>query len=363
MKILQIITSLHTGGAEKLIVDMVPMYRERGYDVDVLLLNGEETPFRRELENKQIKIYDLGKGSVYNPLKLLKMLPYLRQYDIVHTHNTAAQLFAAIGSVLCSVVLVTTEHNTSNRRRAWKWYVPIDRWMYRRYSTVICISDKAKENLTAYLGKKDAGNIVTIYNGVDCTKYHNALPHPELHGKDKVVITMVAGFRYQKDQDTLIRAMVHLPENYELWLIGDGERRTALEYLAKQERISQRVCFWGIRDDIPEMLKTSDIIVMSSHFEGLSLSSIEGMSAGKPFIASNVDGLREITDGAGLLFPHKDDKTLAQTILHLATDKEYYNTVAQRCMERASQYNISKTVNAYLDIYKSLKNKSRFKNC
>ena len=352
MKILQVITSLRTGGAEKLIVDMVPRYMEHGYDVDVLLFDGERTPFREELERQGVKVFDLGRGSVYNPLKLFRLLPFLRRYDIVHTHNTAAQLFAAVGSVLCPVALVTTEHTTSNRRRAWKWYVPVDRWMYGRYRKVICISDKAKENLAAYLGHDK--NVITIYNGVDCSKYNMAKPYQDLRESGKVIVTMVAGFRYQKDQDTLIKAVARLPENYELWLIGDGERRQVLENLAIEKGVSDRVRFWGIRNDIPEMLKTSDIIVMSSHFEGLSLSSIEGMSVGHPFVASDVDGLHEITEGAGVLFPHGDDKTLADIIFRLANDKEYYRQVADRCLERASRYDIKNTVDAYLQVYDAI---------
>ena len=153
MRILQVITSLHIGGAEKLIVDMVPLYQELGYQVDVLLFDGTETPFKRQLQDKGVTIYELGKGgSVYNPLYIFRLIPFLRKYDIVHTHNTACQLFAAIGSVLCSVVLVTTEHNTSNRRRDWKCYKLLDKWMYSRYRSIICISDKAHENLCHYLG-------------------------------------------------------------------------------------------------------------------------------------------------------------------------------------------------------------------
>ena len=102
MRILQVITSLHIGGAEKLIVDMVPLYQELGYQVDVLLFDGTETPFKRQVRAKGVTIYELGKGgSVYNPLYIFKLIPFLRKYDIVHTHNTACQLFAAIGSVLC----------------------------------------------------------------------------------------------------------------------------------------------------------------------------------------------------------------------------------------------------------------------
>ena len=353
MKILQVITSLHTGGAEKLIVDMVPLYISQGLQVDVLLFDGTDTPFKKQLLEKGVKVYELQKGgTVYSPINLFKLVPFLRKYDIVHTHNTACQLFAAVGSVLCSVVLVTTEHTTSNRRRGWKWYRFVDRWMYSRYRRIVCISDKAYENLLSYLGKVD--NVSTIYNGIDCMRFMQAKAYENLREAGKTIVTMVAGFRYQKDQDTLIRAIAHLPENVKLWLIGDGERRPQLEQLACEQGIEKRVRFWGIRSDIPEMLKTSDIIVMSSHFEGLSLSSIEGMSVGKPFIASDVDGLHEITKGAGILFPHGDDKILAEAISRLMMDKAYQEKVASRCWERACRYDINATVDAYIGIYKKL---------
>ena len=352
MRILQVITSLHIGGAEKLIVDMVPLYQELGYQVDVLLFDGTETPFKMQLQDKGVTIYELGKGgSVYNPLYIFRLIPFLRKYDIVHTHNTACQLFAAIGSVLCSVVLVTTEHSTSNRRRDWKCYKLLDKWMYSRYRSIICISDKAHENLCHYLGTSKS--IKTIYNGIDLMRFQEVQADASFRN-GKTVVTMVAGFRYQKDQDTLIKAFQYLPtEQYELWLVGDGERRSTLEDLVSRLGILENVRFWGIRSDIPVLLKSSDIIVMSSHFEGLSLSSIEGMAVDRPFIASDVDGLHEITKNAGILFPHGDAKALANIILRLK-EEPYYRQIADRCQQRASKYDIRKTVTAYLEIYKQL---------
>lgn len=356
MKILHVITSLRTGGAEKLMVDLLSRLRDKGLDVELLVLDGTETPFRREIEASGIKVYDLGiGGSVYSPIRLFKLIPYLRKYDIVHTHNTAPQLFAAIGSVLCSVVLCTTEHNTSNRRRCWTWYAPIDRWMYNRYRKVICISQKAEENLRKYL-KHCKSDICTINNGVDIAKYCGALPSDELDriapGGRKII--MVAGFRWEKDQDTLIKAFKYLPENFHLFLVGDGVRRKELESLIATENLTTRVHLLGIRTDVPQLLHAADYVVMSSHFEGLSLSSVEGMSVGKSFLASDVDGLREVVKGAGVLFPHKDAKTLADEILKLEEDSHYYSTVAARCYRRANEFDISRMVENYSEIYKSL---------
>lgn len=357
MKILQVITSMYIGGAEKLITEMSPLLRNKGHQVDVLLFNGTKTAFKQKLLDNGICVYEFGNGgSIYNPLYIFKLIPFLKRYDIVHTHNTAPQLFAAIGSVLCSVLLVTTEHNTANRRRSWRWYRLIDRWMYNRYQSVICISDAAKSNLIKYLGHYNT-DITTIYNGVNIRNFIDAKAETTFkqQAEGKSVVIMVAGFRYQKDQDTLIEAFKYLPKDkYELWLVGDGERRATLEQLVDEKNLKGNVRFLGLRNDIPQILKAADIVVMSSHFEGLSLSSIEGMAVGKPFIASDVDGLREITAGTGILFPHGDSKQLAKEIEHLMEDENYYNQIAERCLERAKEYDISKMIDGYDKIYSEL---------
>lgn len=351
------ITSLRTGGAEKLMVDLLPRLRSRGHDVELLVFDGTDTPFRRELEAAGIRIHDLGKGgSVYSPLRLLRLIPFLRRYDVVHTHNTAPQLFAAIGNLVHGTCrLCTTEHNTSNRRRKWKWFAAIDRLMYSRYRSVVCISAKAEENLRAFIGGSSA-EICTIDNGVDITRYASAEASGELErrapGSRKIV--MVAGFREQKDQDTLIRAMKHLPDSFHLFLVGDGERRGVLEALAGAEGLTGRVHFLGVRTDVAELLNAADYVVMSSHYEGLSLSSVEGMSVGKPFLASDVDGLREVVKGAGVLFPHGDAEALAGEIMKLDADGELYRCVASDCRARAARYDISRMVEGYLKVYKSL---------
>lgn len=93
---------------------------------------------------------------------------------------------------------------------------------------------------------------------------------------------------------------------------------------------------------------------MSSHIEGFGLAAVEGMSVGKPFIASDVDGLNDVIRGAGLLFRHGDDKQLAELITPLINDKELYNKAANQCLERAKQYDISKMVDGYMAVYEQI---------
>lgn len=353
MKILHVITSLQTGGAEKLMVDLLPRLRDKGNQVDLCVFNGVHTPFYEQLKNAGIRVIPFSaRGSVYNPLHIYRLWKLMRKYDIVHTHNTSPQMFAAIASVLCSVVLVTTEHTTSNRRRRWKWYACVDKWMYSRYQKVICISNQAETNLREYIKSKHE-RICTIFNGVDVNRFMNATPSESIANdyKGKKLTAMVAGFRWEKDQDTLINAFQYLPEDYHLLLVGDGVRRPECETLTKNSGVADRVHFLGLRSDVPNILKAVDVVVMSSHFEGLSLSNVEGMASGNPFVASDVDGIREVTKGYGILFPHGDSKALADIIQHLCTDSNYANEVAAKCRERAMQYDIQKMVENYNNEY------------
>ena len=367
MKILQVVTSLEMGGAEVLIVNMIPRLQSLGHIVNLCVFNGVETPLMQKLrrESPQTKIYALGRG-VYNPLYILKLIKIMRGYDIVHTHNSSPQLFAAVAKVLCSVELVSTEHTTSDRKRDWKWYAPIEGWMYGQYAHVACISKVAEKKLREYIGGRwldKSSNryhrISTINNGIDVKSISEATPDAELLSlkEHRKAILMVAGFREAKDQDTVVKALSLLDRNeFEVWFAGIGVRQNIVKHLADTLGIGGRVRFLGLRTDIPNVLRAADMIVMSSHWEGLSLSNIEGMSAHKPFIASKVNGLREVTEGYGLLFPHEDAKTLAEEIRHLATDDTYYNELAIRCYERASNFDISTTVSEYNAVYQNVLN-------
>lgn len=357
MRILQVITSLQIGGAEKLVTDMVPLMQREGHTVDVLIFNGVDTPLKKQLHAQGVRVLSLGySGSVYNPKFIFQLIPIIKRYDIVHTHNTACQYFVAIAKYIAFANksnLVTTEHSTNNRRRKIVGFKCFDKWMYHQYDAIVSISDKAKENLMGVLNNRYP--IYTIYNGIDIQKFISATPIDRKNsphtGGDDIVISMVAGFRIEKDQDTLVRAMTLLPDNYKLWLVGDGIRRSELEGLVNSLKLNKKVVFCGIRSDIPQILKSSDIVVMSSHWEGLSLSSLEGMSVGKPFVASDVDGLHETVNGYGLLFPHGDYNYLANIILNLIHDKDYYKKVSDACFNRAQEFDIKNTVRHYLDLY------------
>ncbi len=347
MRILHVITSLRTGGAERLMVDMLPRMKAKGHEVDLCVFDGVRTPFYEELGSKGVRVIPLG-HSVYSLVNLFKLIPLMRSYDIVHSHNTACQYFVAIASFFSKCKIYTTEHNTSNRRRNG-WWRMLDRWMYGRYDKVVCISELTKKNLLQHIGDSFEDKCVIIYNGIDITAFANS-SSPLSNGKK---ILMVSAFREQKDQKTLIRTMKELPSEYMLELAGGGEDRliTECKLLVQELHLDERVKFLGVRTDIPALLNAANVVVLSSHYEGLSLSSLEGMASGRPFVASDVEGLRDIVGGYGVLFPHEDATALANEIRRLCEDELYAKEVTVRCQERARMFDIEAMVQNYLDLY------------
>lgn len=358
LKILHIITSLRAGGAERLVADILIRLKDRGYDTALMIFDGTRTPLYDELEGAGIKIYYCGVGfyQMWNPLHVFKIRRLLRdnKYDIVHTHNTPAQLLTVLAGAYKYSALVTTEHNTFNRRRAKGWYRRIDRWMYGKYASIICVGRQTQVNLIESLDEKSLSErICVIPNGIDLKKFGSTISEdaaPRDNDGEHIVL-MVAGFRKQKDQPALIRAMRRLPENYKLWLAGDGLTRQECEQLAESLGLTNRVEFLGVRSDIPELISRADLFVLSSYYEGFGLSVVEAMALGKAVIASDVDGLREVVGGAGLLFRRGDDEELAGLIKKLCEDKELNRSVAERCAERAGCFDIENTVTEYEKIY------------
>jgi glycosyltransferase involved in cell wall biosynthesis len=358
MKVLQVITSLSTGGAEKLIVDSVPLYQANGLAVDVLLLNGCETPLSKKLkEVTKGEVYNLSMGSVYNPFHIFKLLPYLKKYDIIHVHLFPTLYWVAVAKMIrfSRVKIIYTEHSTHNRRREKTIFKLLDKLMYNQYSKIITIADEVDQNLKEYL-QINSSRFELINNGANTKLFYEAIPYPKndfFTEADKIII-QVSSFRPAKDQITLIRALLYLPENIKLLLVGEGELINECKNLVHELQLKDRILFLGVRMDVPSLLKTADIVVMSSVYEGMSLASIEGMASGKAFMASNVPGLREIVKGAGVLFEKGNEKQLADEVEKLLSDSEYYGTVAEKCLDRAKKYDIEKMIHSYMRTYKKV---------
>jgi glycosyltransferase involved in cell wall biosynthesis len=361
MRVVHVINSLATGGAEKLLLDSIPIYNNKGITTDLLLLNDNHQIFLKQLEEKKCcSVFKLSNKSVYNPLLILKIIPFLRKYDIVHVHLFPALYWVALAKMISfsKTRLIYTEHNTNNRRRRLLLFKILDRIIYGKYDTVIAITNEVKDLLLHHLNNNYSNKMVVVNNGVDLDVITKAKPYSknDFFDDDKALISIqVARFHPQKNQETLIKAIQLLPENFKLILVGDGDLLEESKKRVEATNLQHRILFLGNRNDVPQLLKTADFVVLSSNFEGLSLSCIEGLASGKPFIASDVPGLKEIVRHHGIVFENGNETKLAQIILDLSTNKVEYEAVANKCIQRSKDFSILKMIENYINLYKQNK--------
>lgn len=370
MKIVQIINSLGTGGAEKLLIDTIPKYIDAGITVDLLVLWDNDHLFLQQLKAMNIcTIHVLNTSQdikdVYKLQNIIKLKKLLQGYDIAHVHLFPAQYFVPLAKMLgnLKIPLLFTEHSTSNRRIRKTWMRPLERFIYKKYEKLICISPEIKTIYQSYLRVAD-DYFEIIANGVDIQAIHNAKSiakeeiAPGIQERDTLLM-QVAAFRAEKDQATLVRAMQYLPAPFKLIFVGDGVTRTATEQLAITLGLEKRVFFLGQRMDVQSLLKSVDIVVMSTMYEGVSLSCIEAMASGKPFIASDVKGVHEMVQGAGLLFPQGDAEALARQINHVVQDAALAAQTVEACQLRANEYGIEQMIEKHIELYNRVYGKNK----
>lgn len=360
MKILHLIDDLSMGGAQNLLKDLSSMQKDRGDDVVVLQLKIEKDEvISKELIDRGVRVCFLSKKcSMYNPINIFKIVPYIRKFDIVHVHLFPALYWAGFAKLisLSKTPMVYTEHSTFNRRRRYRLLRMVDAFVYKfAYKEIIACS-----NITLKAFKNSYPNIcsISIPNGIAINKYIEAKPYTKIDlcgiAESDFIVTMIARFAFPKRQDTIVKAIALLPKQFHAVFVGGeptNEGVKSIQELATELHLDSRVHFLYIRSDVPRILKSSDVVVMSSEYEGLSLSSIEGMASGKPFVSTDVDGLREVVSGAGELFECGNEEQLASILLHLYNDKLYYDRIVNRCLDRAAKYDISEMVDKYQEEY------------
>ncbi|MCX7950143.1 MAG: glycosyltransferase family 4 protein, partial [Treponemataceae bacterium] len=195
--------------------------------------------------------------------------------------------------------------------------------------------------------------------GVDTGRFQNVSScfRSEL-GVDEndVIITSIAEFTPTKNHVFLLSSwekVVRVCNNAHLVLVGDGELLEKTKTLV-QERSIPRVHFLGRRRDIPEILADTDIVVLVSQREGLPRALLEGMAAGKPLVATDVRGNRDLVENGvnGFLIPLGDVDTLAQVLLQLIDSPKLRKKMGQASQEKVKNYSLECVLQEMGEIYR-----------
>lgn len=345
MRVLHVISSLEIGGAQRLLSDLLPIQKQSGLDVSLLVLRMENNAFSKRVADAGVPIISLDVKSFRNPFLAFKVRSIINDYDVVHAHLVHSLYLCSLAASGLKTRLIYTEHSTSNNRRG-KFYVrPIEKYIYGKYAKIISISQQTQVALQGWLQSKD-NRFVVINNGVDTKAF--ASIQKEVIPKSLI---MVSRFASSKDQETLIRAMTLIDKDATLRLVGDGENLEHCKQVAKECGVEDRVQFLGARADVADLTAESYIGIQSSNWEGFGLTAVEIMACGKPVVASDVDGLKQVVEGAGEIFKKGNETDLAARVNIILSDKEYYNKISSRCKERALTFDIKLMADKYLEVY------------
>lgn len=351
--------NLGSGGAEKLIYDMALELKKRNLNFSVILLTSVNDIYGKKLEEEGIEvIYLSNKWDIYSPKNIFRLKKILKDYDVIHTHIYAAQFWTAFASLFLdkNKKYITTEHNTTNRRREKFFFKYIDKWMYSRYNKIVSITEATQNNLKKWLGDKKESKYFIINNGINLDNYFNTKPiDRKLIDKNisqnDILISMIGRFSEQKDQETLIKSMQFLNEIYKLILLGDGDS-TKEKKIVEKLNLENRVYFLGYKSNVAEIVKSCDIAVLSSHWEGFGLAAVESMALGIPTIGSNVEGLKEVLKNGGAVFERGNSKDLAEKIEYYINNKDEYEKLSKLGIEKSKKYSLQEMVEKYLILFK-----------
>ena len=356
LKVLHLIPSLEMGGAQKLLGDMLPLMNKQA-DIRVVVCQSGGSQIELGLKKAGIEIVSLETG-LRSISAVKKIIPLLKESDVAHVHLFPMNYVVALANTFVRKPIIFTEHSTHNRRRNHSWLRIPEKWMYSQYDKICCISGPTESALLNWVkSHRIGGKTIVIENGISLNNFskRNYPPPFSVFGRKGIPIMMISRFTDSKDHDTVLRALP-LVENKNTYIVfvGDGDRRKAMENLSKELGIQDRVLFLGTRADIAKLAGTAYIGVQASNWEGFGLTAVEMMASGTPVIASDVEGLRQVVEDAGLLFQKNDTIGLATKINRLLSDQELYNRLIIKGREKANLYSIERTADNYLNLYKSL---------
>jgi len=301
-------------------------------------------------------------GGRYAVIRMVRFAQALRirQPAVFHAHLNwpLACRYGLVAAALARIpAVVATVHLFSDV--PWRRSVYVQRLLSTRIDRYVAVSDDMARRLRATF-RLPARGVPVVRNGICLARYHrppnNGLRDVWWGGKEEPIILTAARLDLQKGHSYLLQAAVLVPKA-RFVLAGDGPLRGMLEAQAAALGVADRIVFLGQRDDVPALLASCDLFVLPSLFEGLPLSILEAMAAGKPIIATMIGGTNEaIRHGEnGILVPPADPVALAAAIRTLLADPALARRMAVAGEFRArKEFDASVMVERVTGIYNEL---------
>lgn len=281
--------------------------------------------------------------------------------DVINVHYSIPHATAAwINKQMTKVPYVVTLHGSDvTILGSDPSYLPVNNYSVEQADAVTAVSDFMRREAYERLGVEK--EVKVIPNFVDSEIFKPADCKTDIKGlENNVVIIHVSNFRSVKRVPDLIYAMkIVTKENKKakLILVGDGPERHNVERLIDHLNLNGSVRITGFRSDVANLMRCSDIGVLSSETESAPLTLLEGMSSGLPMIATNVGGIPEIIKNEinGLIVPPKNPEAIAKQLITLVHDSNLREKIGKKARETIiEKYTSTKVVDQYIQTFEEI---------
>lgn len=328
----------------------------------------DDGPLASDLERAGIRVARIPMPRTVNPWAVPELYGLIRRTraQLVHAHGTRAALCALPAARLAGVPGLYTVHGWSCHRRGSALHEhlarSIETALCRTARHVVCVAH-ADHRQGVARGMLPVERSRVIPNGIE-PKLLCPMPvarsrlRTELGVRqDEPLIGLFGRLTEQKAQRVFLRSARAVLDRFaraRFVLVGDGEDRHALEALAKELELGERLILTGFRSDVPELLNAIDLFVLPSLWEGLPIALLEAMAVGVPAIASAVDGSVEVIEPgkSGLLVPPGEHEPLTQAIVSLLETPALAERLARAGQERVRRlYTLQSMIEATETLY------------
>ena len=365
-RVLQVLHTLEVGGAERVALSLAESLSKR-FEFRFACLDGLG-PLEDQLRELGIQADLIGRRPGFDTRAIASMRGLMRQFqpDVVHAHQTTPFVYTLAARFGQNTPILLTEHGRFHPDvRSWKRAL-FHRLAMRRRDMAVAVGEAVAKALVEMEGIAD-NRVRVVYNGIELERFaaldsaRRKRARAELGIDDESFVVLTAArLDSIKDHKTALRAISEANQNGAniLFLVaGEGPERSALEQEIATLELGDAVRLLGTVDDVPALLRVSDVALLSSLSEGIPLFLIEAMAASVPVVASVVGGIPEVVrDGEeGFLVPAGSPQGFASALLKLRSGEGIWQRMSAAGPRRAAaMFSIEAMAGSYADLFERM---------
>ncbi len=350
MKITHVVTSLKIGGAERFVIDLCELQKNKKYDINIISFGKKDEPLIEVCAQRNINIILINTNIFKRNVIAYKKL---RNNDVIHLHSPYAlkTLILPLLFLFYKTIIYTRHGEASFSELPWRYLHKIAQLIINH---VTFVSEKGRDIFLKTQNLNHTPHHV-IENGVSGSD----IIINQANHSDKLRLGSVGRMVKLKNQISLLKAILLLNEEQramiEIHFYGDGECLEELQKFTNLNHLNQVVTFHGMITDRHYIYNHFDILIVTSETEGLSLAIIEAMMYSKPVIATDVGGNPRlvIDDKTGYLFDYNDNMALKNLIYKFIDNDKMLNQIGNNAKKYVEDnFSLENTAKKYFKLYK-----------